>query len=78
LGLFVLTGIEFNLPSIAAVLTIVGYSLNDTVVVYDRMRKNLKRYKKMPLPILIDASNNQTLSRTILTAATTLIALLAL
>ncbi|MBY5369756.1 protein translocase subunit SecDF [Rhizobium leguminosarum] len=78
LGLFVLTGIEFNLTSIAAVLTIVGYSLNDTVVVYDRMRENLKRYKKMPLPILIDASINQTLSRTVLTAATTLIALLAL
>ncbi|OWV73662.1 preprotein translocase subunit SecD [Rhizobium sp. R339] len=78
LGLFVLTGIEFNLTSIAAVLTIVGYSLNDTVVVYDRMRENLQRYRKMPLPILIDASINQTLSRTILTAATTLLALLAL
>lgn len=78
LGLFVLTGIEFNLTSIAAVLTIVGYSLNDTVVVYDRMRENLKRYRKMPLPILIDASINQTLSRTVLTAATTLLALLAL
>jgi SecD/SecF fusion protein len=78
LGLFVLTGIEFNLTSIAAVLTIVGYSLNDTVVVYDRMRENLKRYTRMPLPILIDASINQTLSRTVLTAATTLLALLAL
>ncbi|ABC90625.1 protein-export translocase protein [Rhizobium etli CFN 42] len=78
LGLFVLTGIEFNLTSIAAVLTIVGYSLNDTVVVYDRMRENLERYRKMPLPILIDASINQTLSRTVLTAATTLLALLAL
>ncbi|HWT57286.1 MAG TPA: protein translocase subunit SecDF [Rhizobium sp.] len=78
LGLFVLTGMEFNLTSVAAVLTVVGYSLNDTVVVYDRMRENLKRYKKMPLPILIDASINQTLSRTILTAATTLLALLAL
>ncbi|TLX12191.1 protein translocase subunit SecDF [Rhizobium sp. MHM7A] len=78
LGLFVLTGIEFNLTSIAAMLTIVGYSLNDTVVVYDRMRENLQRYRKMPLPILIDASINQTLSRTVLTAATTLLALLAL
>jgi SecD/SecF fusion protein len=78
LGLFVLTGIEFNLTSIAAVLMIIGYSLNDTVVVYDRMRENLKRYSQMPLPILIDASINQTLSRTILTAATTLLALLAL
>ncbi len=78
LGLFVLTGMEFNLTSVAALLTVVGYSLNDTVVVYDRMRENLKRYKKMPLPILIDAAINQTLSRTILTAATTLLALLAL
>ncbi|CAN7270334.1 protein translocase subunit SecDF [Rhizobium sp. LjRoot258] len=78
LGLFVLTGMEFNLTSVAAILTIVGYSLNDTVVVYDRMRENLKRYRKMPLPILIDASINQTLSRTVLTAATTLLALLAL
>ncbi len=78
LGFFVVTGIEFNLTSIAALLVIVGYSLNDTVVVYDRMRENLKRYTRMPLPILIDASINQTLSRTILTAATTLLALLAL
>ncbi|NMN72911.1 protein translocase subunit SecDF [Rhizobium sp. 57MFTsu3.2] len=78
LGLFVLTGMEFNLTSVAALLTIVGYSLNDTVVVYDRMRENLKRYRKMPMPILIDASINQTLSRTVLTAATTLLALLAL
>ncbi|QWW69288.1 protein translocase subunit SecDF [Rhizobium sp. WYJ-E13] len=78
LGLFVLTGMEFNLTSVAALLTVVGYSLNDTVVVYDRMRENLKRYRKMPLPILIDAAINQTLSRTVLTAATTLIALLAL
>ena len=78
LGLFVLTGMEFNLTSVAALLTVVGYSLNDTIVVYDRMRENLKRYRKMPLPILIDAAINQTLSRTILTAATTLLALLAL
>ncbi|MBM7047645.1 MULTISPECIES: protein translocase subunit SecDF [Rhizobium] len=78
LGLFVLTGMEFNMTGIAAILTIVGYSLNDTVVVYDRMRENLRRYPQMPLPILIDASINQTLSRTILTSATTLVALLAL
>ena len=78
LGLFVFTGVEFNLTSIAAVLTIVGYSLNDTVVVYDRMRENLRRFKKMPLPVLIDTSINTTLSRTILTSATTMIALLAL
>ncbi|MBP2549094.1 SecD/SecF fusion protein [Neorhizobium galegae] len=78
LGLFVLTGIEFNLTSIAAILTIVGYSLNDTVVVYDRMRENLRRYKKMPLSDLIDISINQTLSRTVLTGLTTMIALSAL
>lgn len=78
IGLFVLTGIEFNLTSIAAILTIVGYSLNDTVVVYDRMRENLRRYKKMPLPDLIDISINQTLSRTVLTGLTTMIALAAL
>lgn len=78
LGLFVFTGTEFNLTSIAAILTIVGYSLNDTVVVYDRMRENLRRFKKMPLPVLIDTSINTTLSRTILTSVTTLIALLAL
>ncbi|MBB4064974.1 protein translocase subunit SecDF [Gellertiella hungarica] len=78
LGLFVFTGAEFNLTSIAAILTIVGYSLNDTVVVYDRMRENLRRFKKMPLPVLIDTSINTTLSRTILTSATTLIALLGL
>jgi SecD/SecF fusion protein len=78
LGLFVLTGMEFNLISVAALLTIVGYSLNDTIVVYDRMRENLERYPQMPMPILIDASINQTLSRTVLTSATTFLALLAL
>jgi SecD/SecF fusion protein len=78
MGLFVLTGIEFNLTSIAAILTIVGYSLNDTVVVYDRMRENLRRYKKMPLSELIDISINQTLSRTVLTSLTTMLALAAL
>ncbi len=78
LGLFVFLGIEFNLTSIAAILTIIGYSLNDTVVVYDRMRENLRRYKKMPLDVLIDTSINQTLSRTVLTGSTTLLALLAL
>lgn len=78
LALYVVTGLEFNLTSIAAILTVVGYSLNDTVVVYDRVRENLRRYKKMPLPILIDTSINQTLSRTVLTGMTTLIALVAL
>ncbi|MCY6380593.1 protein translocase subunit SecDF [Hoeflea prorocentri] len=78
IGMFVITGVEFNLSSIAAVLTIVGYSLNDTVVVYDRVRENLRRYKKMPLPDLLDLSVNQMLSRTVLTSVTTLLALLSL
>jgi len=78
MGFYILTGIEFNLTSIAAVLTIVGYSINDTVVVYDRMRENLRKYKKMPISELIDMSLNQTLSRTILTGVTTLAALIVL
>jgi SecD/SecF fusion protein len=78
IGMFVYFGLEFNLTSIAAVLTIMGYSLNDTVVIYDRIRENLRRYKKMPLPVLIDASLNQTLSRTILTGLTVLLALASL
>ncbi len=77
-GFFVVSGIEFNLTSIAAILTIVGYSLNDTVVVYDRVRENLRRFRKMPLPQLLDLSMNQTLSRTTMTSLTTLLALLAL
>ena len=76
--MFVVTGTEFNLSSIAAILTIVGYSLNDTVVVYDRVRETLRRSKKMPLPLIIDTSTNQTLSRTVMTSATTAIALTAL
>jgi SecD/SecF fusion protein len=78
IGMFVLTGVEFNLTSIAAVLTIVGYSLNDTVVVYDRIRENLRRYKKMPMMDLLNTSINEMLPRTILTSVTTLLALLAL
>ena len=78
IGMYVLTGLEFNLSSIAAVLTIVGYSLNDTVVVYDRVRELLRRYKKMPMPELLDLAMNQTLPRTTLTALTTLLALFAL
>ncbi|RFC67347.1 MULTISPECIES: protein translocase subunit SecDF [Mesorhizobium] len=77
-GLYVLTGLEFNLTSIAAILTIVGYSINDTVVVYDRVRENLRKYKRMPIEELLDLSMNQTLSRTILTGVTTLLALIAL
>jgi SecD/SecF fusion protein len=78
IGFYVLTGVEFNLSSIAAILTIVGYSLNDTVVVYDRVRENLRRYKKMPLPELLDGAMNQTLSRTTMTSLTTILALTAL
>ncbi|MET0574680.1 MAG: protein translocase subunit SecDF [Mesorhizobium sp.] len=77
-GLYVVSGLEFNLTSIAAILTIVGYSINDTVVVYDRVREDLRRYKKMPIEQLLDLSMNQTLSRTVLTGMTTLLALIAL
>ncbi|MDO8287700.1 MAG: protein translocase subunit SecF [Parvibaculum sp.] len=70
--------LEFNLTTIAALLTIVGYSMNDTVVVFDRIRENLRKYKKMDLGELIDLSLNETLSRTIMTSVTTLIALFAL
>lgn len=70
--------LEFNLTTIAALLTIVGYSMNDTVVVYDRMRENLRKYKKMELGELIDLSLNETLSRTLMTSTTTLLALLSL
>ena len=78
MGFFVVSGIEFNQSSIAAILTIVGYSLNDTVVVYDRVREDLRRYKKMPLPQLLNNAINETLSRTTLTSVTTMLALLAL
>jgi preprotein translocase SecF subunit len=78
LGLFSLFGLEFNLTSVAAVLTIIGYSTNDTVVIYDRVRENLRRYKAMPLPELIDRSINETLARTLMTSLTTLLALVAL
>ena len=77
-GLFVVLQLEFSLSSIAAILTIIGYSLNDTVVVYDRIRENLRRYKKTPLPELLDRSINEMLSRTVMTSVTTLLALLAL
>ena len=75
IGIFSITQIEFNLPIIAAILTIVGYSMNDTVVVYDRVRENLRKYKKMPLSELLDLSINDTLSRTTMTSVTTLLAL---
>jgi preprotein translocase SecF subunit len=78
LGIFSLLGLEFNLSTVAALLTIVGYSLNDTVVIYDRVRENLRRYKTMALPVLLDRSINETLARTVMTALTTLVALTAL
>ena len=78
IGLFALFGLEFNLTTIAALLTIAGYSINDTVVVYDRVRENLRKYKTMPIEHLLDVSINQTLSRTFNTGGTTLLALLAL
>jgi preprotein translocase subunit SecF len=78
IGIFALMGFEFNLSTVAAILTIAGYSINDTVVVYDRVRENLRKYKKMPLTELLNNSINQTLSRTVVTSVTTLLALLAL
>ncbi|MDB5540168.1 MAG: SecD [Devosia sp.] len=78
IGLFSLTWLEFNLSSIAAVLTLVGLSLNETVVISDRIRENLRKYKKMPLPELINLSINQTIVRTSLTAFTIFLALIPL
>jgi preprotein translocase SecF subunit len=78
LGLFSIFRIEFDLTIVAALLTIIGYSMNDTVVVFDRMRENLRKYKKMPLAELIDLSLNETLSRTIITGCTALFALIGL
>ncbi|MEL6920171.1 MAG: protein translocase subunit SecF, partial [Pseudomonadota bacterium] len=78
IGMFALLQIEFSLSSIAAILTIVGYSLNDTVVVYDRIREKLRKYKKLPIRDLLDMAINKTLSRTVLTSVTTLLALFAL
>jgi len=77
-GIFSLLGLEFNLSTVAAVLTIAGYSINDTVVVYDRVREDLRKYKKMPLPELLNRAINETLSRTVMTSLTTLLALGAL
>ena len=78
LGLFALTGLEFDLNIVAALLTLIGYSLNDNIVVYDRVRENLKKYRKMPLAELLDLSVNETLSRTVVTSGSLLITLLAL
>lgn len=78
LGMFAIFQMEFNLTTIAAILAIIGYSLNDTIVVYDRIRENLKKYRKMPIPELLDLSVNETLARTVMTSLTLLVALLPL
>ena len=78
IGFMSITQVDFDLTSIAALLTILGYSLNDTVVIYDRIREMLRRYKKMPMPELLNESINSTLSRSIITHVTVTLALLAL
>jgi preprotein translocase SecF subunit len=77
-GVFSILQLEFNLSTVAAVLTIAGYSINDTVVVFDRVRENLRRYKTLPMIDLLNRSVNETLSRTVMTSVTTLLALLSL
>ena len=78
IGVFSLLGYEFNLSIVAAVLTIIGYSMNDTVVIYDRIRENLKKFDKKDLSILLNDSINETLPRTIKTSVTTLLALISI
>ena len=78
IGVFSVLQIRFDLATIAAILTIIGYSINDTVVIFDRLRENLIKYKKTPLIDVMNRSVNETLSRTLMTSGTTLIALLAL
>ncbi|EGD58782.1 protein translocase subunit secF [Novosphingobium nitrogenifigens DSM 19370] len=78
LGMFAVTQLEFDLNIVAALLTLIGYSLNDTIVVYDRIRENLKKYRRMPLPELLDLSVNETLARTIVTSLSMLITLVSL
>lgn len=78
IGLFSILQIRFDLPVVAAILTIIGYSINDTVVIFDRLRENLRKYKKRPLREVMNLSVNETLSRTLMTSGTTLLALIAL
>ncbi|QZP07377.1 protein translocase subunit SecF [Caenibius sp. WL] len=78
IGMFSLTQMEFDLNIVAALLTLLGYSLNDKIVVYDRIRENLKKYRKMPMPELLDLSVNETLSRTVATSLAVLIMLVSL
>jgi preprotein translocase SecF subunit len=77
-GFYALSGVEFNLTSIAAILTVIGYSINDSVVIYDRIREDLRKNKKAKMENIINSSLNSTLSRTFLTSLTTLLSLLAL
>ena len=77
-GFFVITQLEFNLTALAALLTIAGYSVNDTVVVFDRVRENMRRYKRMSLVDMLNVSVNETMSRTIMTSGTVLFAMVAL
>ncbi len=78
IGMFAITQLEFNLTALAAILTIAGYSINDTVVVFDRVRENLRRYKKLSLVELLNVSTNETLARTLMTSGTVFLAVLAL
>ena len=78
IGIFSVLGLEFNLATVAAILTIAGYSINDTVVVFDRIRENLRKFKSMEIDALLNLSINDTLSRTLLTSITTLLALVAI
>jgi preprotein translocase subunit SecF len=78
LGFFSLTQMEFNLSIVAAILTIIGYSLNDTIVVYDRIRENLRKYRKMDIQALLNLSTNETLSRTMMTSLSIMLTLAAL
>lgn len=77
-GIFSLFGKEFNLPTVAALLTVVGYSLNDTIIIFDRIRENLQKNTKEPILTILNRSVNETLSRTILTSGTTLVVILAM
>lgn len=78
IGFFSLTQLDFDLSSVAAVLTIMGYSVNDTVVIYDRIREMLRRHKRMPISDLLDLSMNSTLSRTVITSTTVILSLLGM
>lgn len=78
LGMFAITQMEFDLNIVAALLTLIGYSLNDTIVVYDRIRENMKKFRRMQMPELLDLSVNETLSRTMVTSLSVLITLIAL